>query len=445
MWGSAHYRAGVAGPRRPRLLWHALGLGLCAVVAAGLTLAPPSVDRDRPGDTDPDDGAGALELVGTTPIPDAPRDIEVTALGTIDRITVDATTATIVGWAVDLDDPNAAEVRISVDGRQVATVPATVARPDVGATIAGRDAVGFAASVDLEPGTHRICVHTVPDDDLITCSRVATDDVVGALQTPRGVLVEILDIRRDGRYVVRTPCGNRAVVERGQRIRTTQILLDPGHGGAEVAAVGPNGLSEKNLNLDVALRTAEALRERGFDVVLTRTTDMTLPIEIRANIANALRPDLFLSIHHNGGATARTPVPGTQAYYQHDDPESQRAAGILYEELFAAASRFPTAWVGNSKDGVSTRLNAEGTDFYGIHRRTPEVSSVITEFLWLSNGPEAELLRRDEVRQAQAVALADGVERWYRTANRGSGYLDPYVDTFDSGGGGFDGCVDPPL
>jgi N-acetylmuramoyl-L-alanine amidase len=286
-------------------------------------------------------------------------------------------------------------------------------------------------------------VHTVPDDDLVTCARVATDDVLGVLLTPGGVLVEILDVRRNGRHIVRTPCGNRAVVDGGRRIRTTQILLDPGHGGYEVGAVGPNGLREKSLNLDVALATAEELRERGFDVVLTRTTDLTLPIEIRANLANALRPDLFLSIHHNGGATARTPVPGTQAYYQHDDPESRRAAGILYEELFAAASRFPTAWVGNSKDGVSTRLNAEGTDFYGIHRRTPVVSSVITEFLWLSNGPEARLLERDEVRRAQAVALADGVERWYRSANRGSGYLGPFVDTFDSGGGGFEGCVRP--
>jgi N-acetylmuramoyl-L-alanine amidase len=439
----------VAGPRRPRLTWHALAaIALCGGIAAGLLSATPSAGPDG-GDggeaSEADDGADGLELVATTPIPDAPRDIEVVTLGAIDRVTVDAATATIAGWAVDLDDPSATEVRISVDGRPVTTVPATTPRPDVGVAVAGNDAVGFDARVDLEPGTHRICVHTVPDDDLVTCTRVATDDVLGALRTPRGVLVEILDIRRNGRYVVRTPCGNRAVVDGGQRIRTTQILLDPGHGGFEVAAVGPNGVSEKDLNLDVALRTAELLRERGFDVVLTRTTDITLPIEIRANLANALRPDLFLSIHHNGGATARTPVPGTQAYYQHDDPESRRAAGILYEELFAAASRFPTAWVGNSKDGVSTRLNAEGDDFYGIHRRTPQVSSVITEFLWLSNGPEAELLRRDEVRQAQAVALADGVERWYRTANRGSGYLDPFVDTFDSGGGGFEGCVDPPL
>lgn len=257
-------------------------------------------------------------------------------------------------------------------------------------------------------------------------------------------MVEILEILDHG-YRVRTPCGNETTVSRGKRVRTTQILLDPGHGGSEVASVGPNGLGEKNLNLDVALRTADALRERGYDVQLTRTTDVRHPIEIRANLANALRPDLFLSIHHNGGALARTPVPGTQVYYQHDDPESRRAGGILYEELFAAASRFPTQWVGNVRDGVSTRLNDRGTDFYGIHRRTPEVTSLITEFLWVSNGPEAALLARDEVRQAEADALARGIDRWFRSEHQGSGYLQPFVDTFDSGGGGFEGCVDPPL
>lgn len=442
----------MADLRRPRALWRSLvGLGACAGLAAVLSLSPQSPGRSLEHDTATDHDTATehdtatVELVATTPVPNAPPQVEIAALGAIDRVTVDDATVIIVGWAVDLDDPAAGEVRISVDGRFVTTVPATRPRPDVGAATGGDDAVGFTARIDLAPGTHRICVHTVPDDDLVTCTRVATDDVLGTLRTPRGVLVEILRVRRDGASVVRTPCGNRAVVEGGRRIRTTQILLDPGHGGFEVAAVGPNGLSEKNLNLDVALRTADRLRERGFGVELTRTTDMTLPIEIRANLANALRPDLFVSIHHNGGATARTPVPGTQAYYQHDDPESRRAAGILYEELFAAASRFPTAWVGNSKDGVSTRLNGEGTDFYGIHRRTPEVSSVITEFLWLSNGPEAQLLLRDDVRDAQAVALADGIERWYRTANRGSGYLDPFVDTYDSGGGGYTGCVDPPL
>lgn len=113
--------------------------------------------------------------------------------------------------------------------------------------------------------------------------------------------------------------------------------------------------------------------------------------------------------------------------------------------MFAAASEFPVAWVGNALDGVITRLNDEGGDFYGFHRRTPDVTSIITEFLWLSNGAEAALLARTEVRNAEAEAIAAGIDRWYRTENVGSGFLKPFVDTFDSGGGGFEGCVDPPL
>lgn len=381
-----------------------------------------------------------------TPIPDDPRPVPPpAAVGAIERARVTGTTVTIVGWAVDLDREASDTVRVSIDGRFVASVPTTETRHDIAAVYGGTAERGFRTTLELdgaEPQT--ICVFTAPDDDLAACTRVAGDEHLGTLITRRKVMVEILDVT-DGGYVVRTPCGNTAEVTGGQRVRTTQILLDPGHGGSEVASVGPNGLGEKALNLDVAKRTADALRERGYEVELTRTTDIRLPIEIRTNLANALEPDLFVSIHHNGGARNPSPVPGTQVYYQHDDDEARRVGGILYEELFAAASEFPTAWVGNSLDGVSTRLNDRGTDFYGIHRRTPDVTSVITEFLWLSNGPEARLLARSAVRDAEAEALARGIDRWYRSEHRGSGFLRPFVDTFDSGGGGFEGCRDPLL
>ena len=386
------------------------------------------------------------ETKPATPIPDDPRPIPAAAaLGDIDRVRVSGRTVQLVGWALDRDDPSSAAVRISIDGRFVTEVATTISRPDVAAAHRTDAARGFDVSIELdEAAPTTICVHTAPDDDLVTCERVAGDDHLGVLITPRKVMVRILEIRDNG-YLVETPCGNRAVVAEGDRVRTTQILIDPGHGGSEVASVGPNGLGEKSLNLDVAKRAAKELRERGYAVELTRTTDVRLPIQIRAELANALDPDLFLSVHHNGGALARTPVPGTQVYYQHDDRQSRRLGGIMYEELFAAASEFPTAWVGNALDGVSTRLNDEGGDFYGIHRRTPEVTSLITEFLWLSNGAEAQLLARDDVRDAEAQALARGIDRWYRTEHSGSGYLRPFVDTFDSGGGGFEGCLDPVL
>ncbi len=404
---------------------------------AGLALAAAAVVVSTP--------AAPHAVTPTTPIPNPPQPVPAAgAVGDIELVVPAGSSVTVRGWALDLDDPSATGVRISLDGSFVTRVALDRSRPDVEAAHPGGGGGGFEATVEVGPGGHRLCVFTAPDDDLVTCERVARADHEGVIITPTKVMVALVGVV-DGGFDVITPCGNRAVVLRGKRVRTTQILIDPGHGGSEVASVGPNGLTEKRVNLMVAKRAAAALRELGYSVELTRTTDVRLPIAIRAGLANALDPDVFLSLHHNGGAVARTPVPGTQVYYQHDDRESRRLGGVLYEELFAAASRFPTQWVGNALDGVSTRLNDHGTDFYGIHRRTPEVTSIITEFLWLSNGPEARLLTRPEVQEAEARAIAQGIDRWYRTENRGSGYLSPFVDTFDSGGGGFEGCVDPPL
>lgn len=419
-----------------RARWFAAVTVLAVVVATIASQSTPGGRDDEP----------AAAAAAPRHIPDSPRRVpDPGAAGRIDSASVSGTTATLTGWALDLTEPDNGELRVSIDDEFARTVPTGIARPDVDAAWGRGSDHGFSFTIDIPDGPPvSVCLHTAATDALVTCRRVAPESWPGVLITRRGIMVEILEVRDDG-YLVQTPCGNRDVVSGGQQIRTTQILIDPGHGGSEVASVGPNGLAEKALNLDVAKRAAERLQELGYEAELTRTRDIRIPIATRAGLANALRPDLFLSLHHNGGATGRQSVPGTQVYYQHDDREARRVGGIVYEELFAAASDFPTSWVGNSKDGVSTRLNGRGTDFYGIHRRTPEVTSLITEFLWLSNGPEARLLERDAVRDAEATALARGIDRWYRSEHSGSGFIPDFVDNFDSGGGGFEGCVDPKL
>lgn len=262
--------------------------------------------------------------------------------------------------------------------------------------------------------------------------------------TPTGVVTPVIRSTPGG-WLVQTPCGNHATLTEGRALGAVDVVLDPGHGGSEVAAVGPNGLVEKDLNLAVALRTAELVESLGYRVGLTRTTDVTMPIAARAAVVNAWEPDLFVSIHHNGGAVTPRATPGTQVYHQHADRQSKRAAGLLYEELYAAALQFPTAWVGNAFDGVSARLGETGDDFFGVLRLTQGIPAALTEFLWLSNGPEAELLARRDVQEAQAQALADGIVRWFETYDAGSGYIGSHTDGHDSGGGGLAGCVDPAL
>jgi hypothetical protein len=104
------------------------------------------------------------------------------------------------------------------------------------------------------------------------------------------------------------------------------------------------------------------------------------------------------------------------------------------------------AWQSDTDAGAKYRLNSRGQDYYGILRRTAGVPAVLTEALFISNPPEAELLARRDVQDAEAAALARAVTRFLVTDDPGSGFVEPYprVDPAGPGGGGR-GCVDPPL
>ena len=92
---------------------------------------------------------------------------------------------------------------------------------------------------------------TIPTTTTIE-SGPTVPDVARALVTPTGVVVSILEETPTG-FRVTSPCGNEAVVREGTTLGTTQVVIDPGHGGeVDTGAVGANGLMEKHLNLDVS-------------------------------------------------------------------------------------------------------------------------------------------------------------------------------------------------
>ena len=98
--------------------------------------------------------------------------------------------------------------------------------------------------------------------------------------------------------------------------------------------------------------------------------------------------------------------------------------------------------------GAKYRLNDAGIDYYGILRRSAEANVVASlgELGFISNPSEELLLRRDDVRQAEAEAVARAIVRFLRTKDSGSGFTIPYPRTEPAGGGGGpEGCVDPPL
>ncbi|MEA3508954.1 MAG: N-acetylmuramoyl-L-alanine amidase [candidate division NC10 bacterium] len=111
------------------------------------------------------------------------------------------------------------------------------------------------------------------------------------------------------------------------------IAIDPGHGGRDTGAVGRNGLHEKDVVLDIALRLRRLIQERlGVRVVMTRTEDVFVPLEERTAIANRAKADFFISVHVN--AAPRSRAQGFEAYYLSREPsDSVARASAIRENL----------------------------------------------------------------------------------------------------------------
>ena len=97
-------------------------------------------------------------------------------------------------------------------------------------------------------------------------------------------------------------------------LKVGRIVLDPGHGGHDTGTIGPKGLREKDLVLDIAKRLGALIEDRlGSEVIYTRSDDTFIPLERRTEIANEAKADLFLSIHANSSPLRS--AAGVETYY----------------------------------------------------------------------------------------------------------------------------------
>jgi len=255
---------------------------------------------------------------------------------------------------------------------------------------------------------------------------------------------------------VLTPCENHVWVPLadGHIQKTADIVIDAGHGGSEPGAVGQGGLAEKELNLAVARMVVDDLAAQGVSAALARTGDYTQTLASRVAVAAAMHPKAFVSIHHNAEPDGPRPEgPGTETYYQTGKEvsaaqaaQSKRLAGLIYEEVVKALSAYQASWMADTDAGAKYRIGDSGNDYYGVLRisGTDGIVGSLAELAFLSNPSEEYLLKRDDVRRAEAAAVARGIVRYLRTNDPGSGFTVPYPRTEPAGGGGGTaGCIDP--
>jgi N-acetylmuramoyl-L-alanine amidase len=319
----------------------------------------------------------------------------------------------------------------------------------VGARTLPDDAASTATTATTAPTTTTTVATTTTTAPTTTTTAgprwpALADGPPKAVVTPTGVVLAVVRANGDGSFVARTPCGGEATV-RGT-ITGAHVALDPGHGGEEPGAVGPAGTLEKAVNLAIAQETKRQLEALGATVVLTRTGDYRITLLSRGAIATSVKPSVFVSIHHNADPDEERATPGSETYFQIASPESKRAAGLVYEELYKAFDEYDVEWVADRDAGAKYRPASDGGDYYGILRRSAGVPAVLSEAAFISNPAEEALLADPAFQKVEAAALTKAIVRFVTTDDQGTGYVTPYPRTQPAGpGGGPDGCEDPPL
>ena len=225
-------------------------------------------------------------------------------------------------------------------------------------------------------------------------------------------------------------------------LKISRIVIDPGHGGHDTGTIGPTGIEEKAVVLDVALRLKKLVEQRlGSSVVMTRSDDTFIPLEERTAIANQQEADLFISIHAN--ASSDPSARGIEVYYLNftSDPKSLAVAArensssqesvhqlqnlikkIALSEKIEESSEFAEQ-VDEALDGATAGSGNRQPD-RGL-KKAPfvvligaDMPSILAEISFLTNPRDEKLLRQARYRQKIAEGLYRGVARY--VSNLGS-------------------------
>jgi N-acetylmuramoyl-L-alanine amidase len=233
-----------------------------------------------------------------------------------------------------------------------------------------------------------------------------------------------------------------STLTRALGLKIGRIVIDAGHGGHDTGTIGPTGLMEKDLCLDVALRLGKIIQQRlpGADVVYTRSDDSFIPLEERTAVANQAKADLFISIHANSSPDHG--ARGVETYYLNlkgsaeamevaarENASSEQGVHDL-EDMVKRIAR--TEKVDESKEfaqdvqgSLSTRIQktAKTVRNRGV-RKAPfvvligaDMPSILTEISFLSNPADESLLKKPDHRQRVAEGIYQGVASYLQSMN----------------------------
>lgn len=211
----------------------------------------------------------------------------------------------------------------------------------------------------------------------------------------KGIAIDIFN------SVVNTPVASDVALS---NVKNKIITIDPGHGGSDSGAVGPNGYTEKEGAFVISQKVASILNQSGAKVVMTRDSDVDVygpnasarnELQARVDVGNNANSDIFVSIHCN--AFVNPAANGTQTFYYGSSYQGQRLAQNIQEKMIEAN--------GLRDRGIST------CNFYVVkHSYMP---AVLIETAFITNYDEEALLSDDEWQTIMAKAIAEGINEYF--------------------------------
>lgn len=239
----------------------------------------------------------------------------------------------------------------------------------------------------------------------------------------------------DIRVAKPTARGDRSLI-RTLGLKIGKIVIDPGHGGHDTGTIGPNGLEEKDLVLEVGRRLGKLLETRlGAEVVYTRKNDTFIPLETRTAIANQQRADLFISIHANSSNDSA--ARGVETYYLNftSSPDALEVAArenavseksiyelqdlvkkIALKEKIEESREFASDVQSSLHSGLSAKN--PGIRNRGV-KKAPfivligaNMPSILAEISFVSNPGDEHRLETSEYRQRIAESLYRGIAKY---------------------------------
>lgn len=285
------------------------------------------------------------------------------------------------------------------------------------------------------------------EGEILKRIRLKGDQTVVLATGPAYVRYESFELRNPFRLIIdlqaaRSPDTGQSPVEPARLAPRRVIVIDPGHGGIERGAVGPSGLQEKDVTLELCRQLRRLLQQQNptLGVVLTRDEDRLVGLDERTGIANHNHAELFLSIHLN--ASPRRGASGAETYFLSNDATDDEARLLAAQENRAAGAGEKATASGGARpdldlvlwdlaqnqhladssrlaESVQGQLNRlAGTRDRGV-RQAPfrvlmgaTMPAILVEVGFISNPDEEAKLRTPDYRDQVAEAISGAVREF---------------------------------